>query len=791
MKGENQRSGRSWTVAEYAALAIAFLAALSVTWNQIHTMSGDTALHYWLAQHIAETWRWPSGDMSFPPDMRNYPPLSHYLAALLGTVTGSTLLAMNLITIGCVFGCYSLLTRGVIGSARASLAALALVAIGLLVARSQHAAEGFEVDFYYFYPQLVAELVFLLFAFWLCQTRLPWPWRLAVTAVATFMACWLYLIAAVEIALACICLEGLILLRKILAARTVRLAWLVPVITSGLVLPLIIAVNPALRFMVTDASTEGGNQLRQLHLGAFEHLVPALAAGLLVVAGAIGVLSRADAPRWRGGALFLATAGCATAVAALTQALVQTVSPLGSDYAMNKYGFSVITILVFAVAAATALWIDRRAQRGPSWAWASLAPAALAALATVFMHAQPGERLDEFVKYQKAVRAFFAEKRAPADAFGHTSSGNPLFRYPLNHVVTLVDLGMETKAAQKSTDASLNVAMTPPETYSFVDDQVSVVPPKCVLGRLRSGIAFVSLPCERATPQGLALDKTVSVAGPSNRPPYFISGWSGTEPTGIWSGASRAVLGLHLDSLPDPVLVTVQASGFLPTPAYAQRVPVFVHGVQLDTWTFDARSPAGARTVVVPAALAPDGNVLLEFRFPDATSPAKYGPSADGRLLAMFVSGFSASARYPTISRGQTVSLANAAAAPPYFKSGWSGKEPTAIWSDGDRATLALHADKVKAGEPLTVSIDGQAFLAHPDSAQTVIVRSGGRALATWRYDKAAPAGVRKVKVPADLVHNGDLELELDFPDAVSPAQQKVSGDPRRLGLYVSALTVD
>ncbi len=636
---------------------------------------------------------------------------------------------------------------------------------------------------------MVGELTFLLLALWLCRTALSWPWRLAVTAVATFLACWLFLIAAVEIALACICLEGLLLLRRIIAARTVRLSWLVPTIASGMVLPLIIAANPGLGIMIGDASAGGGNQFRQIHLYAFQHLVPAMAAALLAFAAAIGALSACDAPRWRGGTLFLATAGCATALAALTQALVQAVSPLGSDYAMNKYGFSVITLLVFAVAAAAGGWVDRRPRSAPSWAWASLAPAALAALATIFMHAELGERLDKFVKYQKEVRTFFAEKRAPADAFGRTSSNNPSFRYPLNHVITLADLGMDSATAQKSIDASLNVAITAPETYSFVDERIGYVAPKCVLNRLRAGIALVSLPCQRVTPASLTLDKTVAVSGSSGRPPYFVSGWSGTEPTGIWSGTPRAVLGLHLNSMPDPVLVTVQASGFLPDPAYVQHVPVFVHGVQLDTWTFDARAPGGARTVLVPAALAPNGDVMLEFRFPDATSPAQHKVSADPRQLAMFVSGFSASAPYPAIALGQTVSLAKAAGVPPYFRSGWSAKEPAAIWSDGSGATLALHTDK--AAGPLTVSIEASAFLPRTDSVQTVIVHSGGRRLASWRYDKAAPSGMRTVQVPRDLLHNGNLELDLDFPDATSPAAQKVSGDTRRLGLYVSALTVN
>ena len=137
----------------------------------------------------------------------------------------------------------------------------------------------------------------------------------------------------------------------------------------------------------------------------------------------------------------------------------------------------------------------------------------------------------------------------------------------------------------------------------------------------------------------------------------------------------------------------------------------------------------------------------------------------------MYLSGFSLSAAYPDIPRGQPVSLAKATATPPYFRSGWSAKEPAGIWSDGGSASLMLHVDG--GAKPLTVSLDAMAFLAHADSAQTVVVRSGQTHLVDLRYDKSSPSGVREIKIPAAVVHDGNLELDLDFPDARSPAEQE------------------
>ena len=77
MTAEHQRV-RATDRAELLALLIAVLAAFSLTWNKIHVMSGDLALHYELAQRIADTWRWPLGDAacgqtSMPRSIRPWP----------------------------------------------------------------------------------------------------------------------------------------------------------------------------------------------------------------------------------------------------------------------------------------------------------------------------------------------------------------------------------------------------------------------------------------------------------------------------------------------------------------------------------------------------------------------------------------------------------------------------------------------------------------------------------------------------------------------------------------------
>lgn len=139
------------------------------------------------------------------------------------------------------------------------------------------------------------------------------------------------------------------------------------------------------------------------------------------------------------------------------------------------------------------------------------------------------------------------------------------------------------------------------------------------------------------------------------------------------------------------------------------------------------------------------------------------------------------------VSLGQVVSFASADGGARYLKAGWELAEPWGTWISGSQGDLILTPPNGSTG-PYELRVDGLAFIAprHPEQLVKVIVNK--KEVATWRYDKADPAGVRVARIPGQVAGSGDLAITLRPVDPVSPHAIGVSGDRRVLGLGVKTL---
>lgn len=107
---------------------------------------------------------------------------------------------------------------------------------------------------------------------------------------------------------------------------------------------------------------------------------------------------------------------------------------------------------------------------------------------------------------------------------------------------------------------------------------------------------------------------------------------------------------------------------------------------------------------------------------------------------------------------------------PAALVAGWSASERNdGVWSMGHRAELKLGGLPAGAAQ---VTLTAEAFLPAGLPAQRVTVRAQGRTLSAWRL---TTPGFRELalQVPADArAPNGDIVLQLDLPDADSPARR-------------------
>ena len=150
--------------------------------------------------------------------------------------------------------------------------------------------------------------------------------------------------------------------------------------------------------------------------------------------------------------------------------------------------------------------------------------------------------------------------------------------------------------------------------------------------------------------------------------------------------------------------------------------------------------------------------------------PAAVGPPAPGATAQLVI----------PLTLGQSV---------PALASGWSGPEPgLGVWSEKALATVRLTG--LPAGET-QVTMMMRPFLPPARPEQHVIVRAGGRTLAQRRLTENKLQPLRVI-VPADArAANGDVVLQLDLPDAGSPARwTPPSHDQRRLAVQLTRIDI-
>ena len=287
----------------------------------------------------------------------------------------------------------------------------------------------------------------------------------------------------------------------------------------------------------------------------------------------------------------------------------------------------------------------------------------------------------------------------------------------------------------------------------------------------------------------LPADGRIDVAAAPAKPAYFVSGWSGKEPAGVWSGGPAAVLMFPVGKVKQDTLIAVDVAAFVPNPAYVQHVQVTSNQQPVADWSFSGPNLGGPQLLIVPPELVKHGRIELDFAFPNATSPADQKLSSDDRKLAIFVKSIQLGGAVASVlAPGAKVDLSTLTATPAYFSSGWAGKEPAGVWSAGQSAVISLPVGH--DAKNLKISVDANAFIPNKDYVQHVGVKAGGQPVADWAYDSQNASGVRTVAVPDSAVKNGLVTLEFSLPNATSPAAQNLSSDSRQLALFVKSISV-
>lgn len=117
--------------------------------------------------------------------------------------------------------------------------------------------------------------------------------------------------------------------------------------------------------------------------------------------------------------------------------------------------------------------------------------------------------------------------------------------------------------------------------------------------------------------------------------------------------------------------------------------------------------------------------------------------------------------------------------------SGLSGAEPGGRWTDQRQARLQCPVPLIDGAPARSLTIDATPFLNGVPLQRATITLNGG-APQTVRFAAGQPAPAIVLPLPAG--DNDKLDIMIDLPDAVSPQQLGLSGDPRQLGLMIKSL---
>lgn len=313
-----------------AVLAACILAFLLFRFGRYYQSTGfDLIQHYLLIDEIMKHGGVRPESSGRIGAMALYPPVAHWLASIVGWIGGSGLVGITLVSITSVFACYLMIMR-LIGRIEGILLFTGLF---FLLTRS-YSLIGWEVVVNFFYPQLVADVLYFSVLLWVSREQSPIV-RAVVFLVAGTLAMWIQPLVAVHIlATGCVLLASQALVAWV---RTSKF----PMGTAAVVAFLacaaaaVVTLHPAFKVMRTISTNDGYLVLGYPHVMA-----------VALLCGCIGALNMWRQVRRRG--LYvdavLGSAALAAAVLAIVQFAMLKLHGDGSAYAVKKHMFIVLTM---------------------------------------------------------------------------------------------------------------------------------------------------------------------------------------------------------------------------------------------------------------------------------------------------------------------------------------------------------------------------------------------------------------------------------------------------------------
>jgi hypothetical protein len=236
------------------------------------------------------------------------------------------------------------------------------------------------------------------------------------------------------------------------------------------------------------------------------------------------------------------------------------------------------------------------------------------------------------------------------------------------------------------------------------------------------------------------------------------------------------------------ILLSLDAHGFTPPQRNHFTDTLMVNGRVAAQWSLTAAEPVIHQQVRLPAKSLQSREIRIEFINHDPRSPADLKLSADTRQVGLALHTLRLDST--TYSIGEVLDFHSGGNAQPFEGPGWGAPEPGGSWTVGAHSVLLLPLAAPPSGD-LLLSIQAHAFTppqrTHFD--ETLIVN--GKPLAQWSVTGQEPDILKKMRLPAELLHSKVVRIEFVNHDPRSPADFGLSTDTRQVGLALHQLHLD
>lgn len=626
---------------QYGIATLLGLVFVALKMDSLWGFSVDVAHHYALAYRLAENWTLVPNDPSLG-EMNFYPRGSHILAAIMGRIFGSVFMGMQFIALTAVFliwgGLFYLLRTL---PERQAILSMSVLVLALLVNRRLFALElhGTEIVGNFFFSQVVGQafaVLMILFAIRAEQSERKSLAALILWAAA-FVASYIHLLPALEL---------LGILVGLLAAEGFsqgfrRKNWwfLLGCIALSALAVLSICLNP--NFLAMRRISENNGALSLAHVSYPFGMVLLCMATYLGALASFVVYSYKKQEKAYCLLKYLALYGAVLASLCMLQLLLSMFGE-GSDYAVKKYGFGLLTYIFLNYAVLLAQMLSRL----PGLSTFDWSNGRSAILGTVFpplclilmlLCALPKSRLFDvsgIVQEERQLSAVTAlavrtDPTGKPNVIIDVKRNLPQLNYMFSIAIagtprslaipdilqndSLADIGAYANIIQ-SNDAGRYISQGC-KTYAAGD--IAVVSANC-LARSRDSIG------ECRGRYDLSYAQSAQ---------FLLKGFGRAEDGGRWTNGKSAVVSCRLQGEP-PAFVDMLMSPFLFKGGMVQRVEFSINGQVVKS---ELLAHAGVQQVQLKVPKDVKGeNLVISLSMPDAISPHALGISQnDDRELGV------------------------------------------------------------------------------------------------------------------------------------------------------------